>query len=57
VISSRSHELGKRSPDVVGSVAVSYVQGRSKYGSKSKALAAIRDKQFERARLSTKMRE
>jgi len=50
-------DLSKSTPDIVGAVAVAYVQGKSKYASKPKALAAIRDKQYERARLVTKMEE
>lgn len=50
-------ELGKLPPDFVGAVAVGYVQGKSKYGSKPKALAAIRDKQFERQRLANRMND
>ncbi len=50
-------ELSSKSADIVGPVAVGYVQGKAKYGSKPKALAAIRDKRFERARLFEKMGE
>ncbi|MFZ2032089.1 MAG: hypothetical protein WAU68_17390 [Vitreimonas sp.] len=50
-------ELEAKQPPTVNAVAVGYVQGKSKYPSKPKALAAIRDKRFERARLATKMGE
>ncbi|MEQ1817713.1 MAG: hypothetical protein ABL871_03815 [Terricaulis sp.] len=48
-------ELSKSAPDVANAVAVAYVQGKAKYASKPKALEAIRDKQYERARLANKM--
>lgn len=50
-------ELSKGTPDIVGAVAVAYVQGKSKYASKPKALEAMRDKRYERARLASKMGE
>lgn len=48
-------ELKKQSVDIANAVAVAYVQGKSKYPSKPKAIAAIADKRFERARLATRM--
>lgn len=50
-------DLSKATPEIVGAVAVTYVQGKSKYASKPKALDAIRDKRYERARLASKMGE
>jgi hypothetical protein len=50
-------ELSKATPDIVGAVAVAYIQGKPKYASKPKALEAIRDKRYERARLASKMGE
>jgi hypothetical protein len=48
-------EIKKESVDLANAVAVLYVQGKSKYASKPKAVAAIVDKRFERVRLAAKM--
>ena len=49
--------LKKLDAEAVSAVAVAYAQGKTRYASKPKALAAIADKRFERVRLASRMQQ